>query len=218
MQIPRWAEKIIDEKEAARVEAAVAQAEKITSAEIVPVVVPSSLPLFRIKTVTFFIFLFLFEALGLLLENLWVTGFLEYVHYVSMPLSALLAWGLARLPFWVRLLTFQSELRSHALVRAELEFYRQGINRTAGAVGILILVSYHDHEVVVLADKSISAQYDYSTWQLAVQKVIEGFQSKKFSEGLAQAVLHCAEAIKDKFPMAKLDRNELSDRLIIHNS
>ncbi len=99
--------------------------------------------------------------------------------------------------------------------RAELEFYRAGINGTSRRSGILLFVSFAEHRAVVLADKVIADKLPASTWNEVLTVLLAGIKSGRAGQGYIDAVNHSAKILAQHFPEIVSDENELSNRLVI---
>jgi len=129
--------------------------------------------------------------------------------------AAALAWVLAKLPFVIRLVLPAGDLRKKALIRAELEFYREGLAATRDQTGILLFLSLLEHQAVVLADKGIAAKLDSKIWKEVVETMLEGPKTGRWAESLEKALRQCGTVLATHFPIREGDHNELSNLVIV---
>ena len=213
--IPHWLKKYLHADDFAEVETAIAEAEAVTSGEIVPVVIHHSTYLSFVPPV---------------MVLLWTTIYLlilrpEQIHLMISDhpaIASVFALAGAVAFYWIghwsrlqKLFISRVELRRQVLNRAELEFYRNGIEGTKAHTGILIFVSLKERQVVVLADKSIESKVNEGTWQSVVDLIVEGIRRESFAQGLCSGIRRAGEILREHFPQDSDDTDELPNRLII---
>lgn len=209
--LPIWIQKYLTLEQAHQVSRVVHDAEKRTQGEIVPVIVRASAPLKSILMPSVLLFVAIF-------------GFIE-LHYQPpfYPFSLVIAFALA-FPagyFFSRLHTVQrffladADEKKCVLERAELEFYRQGVHKTAEQTGVLIFISLLEHRVVILADRGISEVLPKDVWEEVVSDLVRSIHDRKLSEGLTRSIEKCAELLSRRFPRHSVDTNELKNDLVI---
>jgi len=204
----------------ARIKAAVFEAESKISGEIVPVFVESSgrytIANYRGGLIaaisTFLTIIFLdryapieygvhdpLTILVIFLTGGIIGGFI--CHYIA-PIK--------------RMLASQTHLDAATRVRAERAFLEQEVFNTRERTGILIFVSFFEHEVLVMADKGISKVVDQKEWDALVRLIIDGIRRGKLVEGLEAAIKRSGEILLEKgFLRSEDDINELGDELRI---
>jgi putative membrane protein len=121
----------------------------------------------------------------------------------------------SRLPSVQRHLTWSGDLEHQALMRAELEFHREGLGATAEKTGILIFLSLHERQAVVLADKGIAAKLEPRIWNEVIGIVLAGVRKKKLKEHLEMAIRLCGDLLAKEFPVKEGDENELPNHVLI---
>ncbi len=98
--------------------------------------------------------------------------------------------------------------------RAEAAFLEEEVFRTRQRTGIMIFISFFEHEVVVLADKGINDVVDQSKWDEIVNGLVEAIRDDKIVDGLEQAITRCGAVLLEKgFLKTADDVNELRDDL-----
>lgn len=213
--MPKWLKKYLDLTGIDKIEKAVAEAERQTSGEIVPMVVYRSSTVGHIPLMIY--------SLGLLVY--YFLGISDYLYeFFGSTWWSIVVWAIALFPvtlFLTKLTVVQRafvnsldrELQSRQ--RALNEFYKAGLNKTDGSTGILLFVSVVDHQAVVLADEAIASQLDPSIWSEVVDLLVRGIRSNKMEEGFCEAIKKCSEILKGPFPIQPDDVNELPNKLVI---
>lgn len=215
-KVPTWLKKHLKAAELERIERAVAEAEKGTSGEIVPMIVRQSSTTGHVPLAVLLVLVViaqwfhvpehLFELTGLSAWIWWVV-----LLVVAFPVSSYIA----KFDAIERWFTPRDDQALQVNARAELEFYEHGIGQTRGATGILIFASLMEHRVVVLADRAISEKLPPETWQGVVALLTSGIRSGDLAEGFSRAIRQCGELLAGHFPADEANRNELRNHLII---
>jgi putative membrane protein len=216
MNVPKWLGKYLDAEGCRQIENAVRSAERRTHCEIVPMIVRgSAIANFAKPTIAciLLLILFVFDApqhvLGIL-PNLDHGGSLAIVLAVCATSTELLSRSAVIHRFLAGHIGAE-----HAALRAELEFYRAGLQQTANSVGILIFVSIREKRASILADQGIAKVLPPETWDQAIKMLLDAISQRSMSKGFIEAIGYCENLLAGPFP-AKLDEiNELSDHLII---
>lgn len=222
----------------ARIDAAVAEAEKNTSGEIVPVLATSADEYAR--------GLFLSGAWAAFLATLAIVavkcvlaisgthsqpenfdGTIDWtlvlhdslqapLHLVfPIQIAAYLIGYMAaqNTPVLKRAFISREEMEAEVARAAHEQFYQQRLGTTRDATGIMIFVSLFERMVVVLTDKSIEGKHDQKTWDKVRDLVLEGFKGGKPEEGFTNAIAECGRILASDFPKKHDDTNELPDHL-----
>ncbi len=205
-----WAGSILDPASRRRLEEAVVRAEKRTSGEIVPMLVRSSVATGHVAP------LLLMLLWTILLAGLDLTGSTSWWVAGLFAGGAIpVAFGLSRLPLLRRRLTSRADLERQVFARAHLESLSAGLDRTRGATGVLIFVSWDERRVVVLADRAISDLLPPQTWETVRDALLAGIRAKDTAGGFVAAIDLCAEILEKHFPVAPDDIDELANAPII---
>jgi len=203
-------ERFFSAEELAQINEAVAEAERATAGEIVPVVVSRSSDY---REITY---------LGGIIGAVLVYFATVYVIHVDTPSRVLitLAAGyilgalLTFLPPVARLLIGRSFSEEEAWKRAVLEFQIHKVGETAAQTGILICVSLLERTVVVYGDQTIAAKLTQKDWNEVRNLVVRGLRKGRAAEGLIAGITRCGEILAEHFPIQADDRNELPNRLV----
>lgn len=101
--------------------------------------------------------------------------------------------------------------------RAETCFLENEVFITRHRTGIMIFVSFFEHEVIVMADKGISKLVEQKEWDSMVKDIITHIRGGHLVEGLEAGVKRCGEILLEKgFHKSADDINELGDDLRIN--
>jgi putative membrane protein len=113
-----------------------------------------------------------------------------------------------------RLMLSQSYLDQATRNRAETAFLEEEVFNTRQRTGILIFISFFEHEVIVMADKGISKVVDQKEWDAVVRSIIEQIKKGKITDGIVSAISRCGDILLEKgFVITLDDVNELGDEL-----
>jgi len=219
------ARKFFTPAEREKINQAVAEAEKRTSGEIVPVVATASGRYDRAEDIG-----------GLLLglaaliaswvqfqrilpvQGDWAQGqrltlglsWLVLIVAVGFIAGAALT---SRVGWLRRLLVSEREMRQEVERAAWEAFGRFRVGRTAAGTGILLYVSLFERRVRVLGDDPIAAKLDQKTWDEIRDTILTGIRQRRAADALCQVIARCGELLGQHFPYRPGDVNELKDEL-----
>ena len=115
-----------------------------------------------------------------------------------------------------RLLISRDYLDSATRQRAETAFLEEEIFNTRQRTGIMLFISFFEHEVMVMADKGINSVVEQAQWDKIVSDMISDIRSGRIIDGLEKAISKCGEILLEKgFVKTVDDTNELRDDLRI---
>lgn len=118
------------------------------------------------------------------------------------------------LPGLHRVFVRQEEMDRSTRQRAELSFLREEVFNTRQRTGIMIFISFFEHEVIVLADTGISKVVEQKVWDDVVFEIIQNIKKKNLVAGLEAAINRCGALLLEKgFAITPDDVNELRDDL-----
>lgn len=118
-----------------------------------------------------------------------------------------------------RMLVSKSELKYECRQRAETLFLEEEVFNTRLRTGIMIYISFFEHEVIVMADKGISKVVEQKQWDKMVADLIINIKAGKITDGVEQAIRQCGALLLEKgFVKTQDDVNELGDDLRINGS
>lgn len=188
----------------------VATYEKQTSIEFVPIFIKRASEYFFFRTQIFWIAL----SLCLVAFRLW--------HGVHWPIAAefltslAVAGGLFALVSWPPLLARVlpgRQLRTAVEKRAAEIFLREEIFATRARSGLLLVVSYFEKSVYLLADRGLTAKVPVEEWQKLGAKLARDFDRARPGDSFLDALDAVMKDLGQSFPPDPDNPNELSDHL-----
>lgn len=201
---------LISDKEAERISAAITEAERKTSGEIVAVIAEQSS---RYQHVPFmWAGLLALVIPWPLIHFTWMNVQTIYLIQLIVFLALLaLAWHpnvrLALVP--------KSIANANARRRASEQFLAQNLHTTEGRTGVLIFVSVAEQHVEIIADSGIDSRVPKGTWQAIVDDFTRDIGSGRAAEGFVRAIERIGTHLTVHFPPRPADPNELPDHLIV---
>lgn len=180
-----------------RVRLAVTEAERQTSGEIVPYVVPQSdtydVAVWRgaagaalLALAVAFIVMQLHDGWGM--AWLYAGWGPTVLALVAGTLGAVLA---AYVPALKRWLTGSDRLDQTVHRRAMQAFVEEEVFKTRDRTGILLFVSLLEHRIEVLGDEGINRYVQPDQWADVVLRIRQGIREGKPTEGLVEAIDLC---------------------------
>lgn len=212
------------ESDLQRIKAAVKQAENEISGEIVPVIVERSgmyaLANYKgsliLATISFMLMVILDRYV---IVDASTTLFYDPVFiFFVVVLGGILG---AALPIFIepvkRWLIPQKLLDECTRQRAENAFLEEEVFNTRHRTGIMIFISFFEHEVIVMADRGISKVVDQKEWDKIVRDLVIHIRQGKITEGIEAGIKRCGAILLEKgFKKTSDDVNELRDDLRIN--
>jgi putative membrane protein len=204
-------------EELERIKAAVRDAESKISGEIVPVFVERSghysIASYRaalVAAATVFLLIILFDR--------YVPSLAVYdpmIIFILVAMGGMIGALLAHYSDPVKKLVLsQVHLDQATRKRAETAFLEEEVFNTRQRTGIMIFISFFEHEVIVMADKGISAVVEQKVWDSLVRGLIEHIKNGKITDGIVAAIKRSGDILLEKgFVITPDDVNELRDDL-----
>lgn len=209
-----------NEGELARVKQAVREAENKISGEIVPVIVERS-GVYYVAAYRAGIISASLAFLAIIIFDRYVTALAIYDPLLIFIIVSLVGISGALLAHFVdfikRIMLSQEHMDTATKHRAEAAFLQEEVFNTRHRTGIMIFISFFEHEVIIMADRGISKIVDQREWDRIVLNLIGHIREQKIVEGIELAVKRCGEILLEKgFQKTADDINELSDDLRIN--
>lgn len=106
-------------------------------------------------------------------------------------------------------------LKRQRVHKAALEqFLAKGIHLTAARTGVLIFASLADHHVEIVADEAIHSKVKPDVWGDAVAALVRHMKAGRPADGFVEAIGLCGAILAEHFPPSAENPNELPDRLV----
>ena|SRR5438128_4082293 len=96
---------------------------------------------------------------------------------------------------------------------AERTFERLGMTRTTHRNGVLLFIATEPRQFVILGDRGIDEKVPAGFWDEIAAKLTIRFKNAQFTDGIVEAINAAGEHLKQYFPRAAGDVNELSDEI-----
>lgn len=207
-----------------RIKAAVKEAEQKISGEIVPVIVERSgvytIANYKASVIaaTFFFVVMIF------LDRYVIDGATHTLYYDPLFIFVVVVAGGAlgavipnvshAVKRWLASRRYMDECCRQS---AENAFLEEEIFNTRHRTGIMIFISFFEHEVIVMADRGISKVVEQREWDKIVSELIAQIRSGKVVDGIEAGIRRCGEILLEKgFRKTGDDINELRDDLRIN--
>ncbi|MFO0705900.1 MAG: TPM domain-containing protein [Nitrospira sp.] len=212
-------EQILSAADRDRIKQAVQEAERHTSAEIVPMIVARS-GLYRdAQHVAGLIAALATLSAMLTFESVWLPWGWHAANATWLVLGIVLAYGagtwVGRMASVIRLLTSHERMYEKVRSRANRAFAHHAITQTRERTGVLIMLSILERQIYVLPDRSLVGRISAERWQQVVQAAVEQLHRGNIAEGVIQAVAACGPVLAEACPGRPGDNpNELPDEPI----
>lgn len=201
---------LVTRGEAERIAAAIAEAERGTSGEIVAVIATESASYLYAPV--------LWAAAAALIMPwpfiFWTWWPIQTIYALQVATFAVLALVLTQRPFRYRLVP-RSVKHTRARRRAREQFLAQNLHTTAGRTGVLIFVSVAERYAELLADAGIDAHVPPGEWQAAVDALTTRIEQGRPGDGFVEAVEAVGRRLAAHFPPGSHDPHELPNHLIV---
>jgi putative membrane protein len=213
----------------AKVTAAVAAAEALSSGEIVTVVARRSDKYNDVAAhggvlATMLVLALLAAFPGI---ALWIDVHLHdpWAEHPSPAALFTIAWVFAALAFLagryalahdgVRIALTPRATKVRRVRARALTLFRSSVEqRTVDHTGVLLYLSLDEHRAELIADVGIHSKVPPETWGAAMAALVAAVKDGRPGDGMAEAVRQVGLVLAEHFPRADDDINELPDRLI----
>jgi uncharacterized membrane protein len=95
--------------------------------------------------------------------------------------------------------------------RAKTVFESLGMHATELKNGVLFYIAYKSHKFAILGDKGIHEKVSQQFWDAEKELLLTHFKEDKYAIGLCKAIGDAGTKLKEHFPYADNDTNELSN-------
>ena len=211
------AKHFLSDPERQKVMAAVKEAEKHTSGEIVPMVVSASYryPMANVigaaalaLPASLLLTPFIGGRLWIGTQNMWLfLGFMVVLFGVFHEI--------VKRTYWLkRWFISQREIDEEVEEAALTGFFKEGLYRTREETGVLVFISVFEHKVWILADRGINEKINPGQWDDIVNIIVDGIKRKQPAESICQAVQKIGDLLKKHFPVGPDDTDELQNLIV----
>ncbi len=202
-----------------RIKAAVHEAESKISGEIVPVIVGKS-GHYTIVNYKASLLVASLAFLSIIFFDRYVPTLAVYdpllIFFIVLVAGALGAGTSYYSGAVRRMLLTQEHMDNATRQRAENAFLEEEVFNTKHRTGIMIFISFFEHEVIVMTDTGINKVVEQKEWDKIVNNLTAAIRKDKVVEGLEAALKRCGEILLEKgFHIEADDKNELPDDLRI---
>ncbi len=201
---------LISEADRTRISAAIEDAERATSGEIVCVIAGES--------DSYIYAPYMIAALVALLVP-WPLIFFTWwpVQWIyALQLVAFLAILAMLMPRAMRIKLIPKSLqRTRAHRRAVEQFLVQNLHTTDGRTGVLIFISVAERYAEILADQGINAKVQPGVWQQIVDEMTDKIGQGRTADGFVGAITSAGKLLAAHFPPGSADPDELPNHLIV---
>lgn len=106
--------------------------------------------------------------------------------------------------------------QSEPLEAAFKKFHQLGMDKTHLRNGVLIYISVADHKAAIYADEGINETVGKQEfWNEALELMLTQFKLNEIRLGISKGVKKVGELLKEYYPIADDDKNELENEVII---
>ena len=105
----------------------------------------------------------------------------------------------------------EQSTKKDPLDRATEVFDILGMNKTDLRNGVLIYIAVKDRSMAIIGDQGIDDVVPEGFWNDSKERILQGFSSGNFKQGLIDGILVSGDALKKYFPYQEGDINEISD-------
>jgi uncharacterized membrane protein len=111
----------------------------------------------------------------------------------------------------------ETSCRGELLDRAAWLFDKLEMKRTAERNGVLFYLAVNDRKFAILGDTGINSVVPADFWDNIRDMMAKRFSEGKFTEGLTEGIIMAGNQLKNKFPYASDDVDELPDDISFDN-
>jgi putative membrane protein len=197
-------------KDRERVAAAIGEAEKHTSGEIVAVVATASASYVSVAP--------LVAALVALLVPWPLIYFtwwpVQWIYLLQLAVFLVVASIIYYRPIRMALVP-ASIKRDRAHKRAVEQFLAQNLYTTDGHTGVLIFLSAAEHYAEIIADRNIYKLAPQDEWQAMVDRLTSRIGDGRAADGLIETIEAAGALLSKHYPPGSGSTNELPNHLIV---
>ncbi len=99
------------------------------------------------------------------------------------------------------------------LERAQEVFHFLGMDATVARNGVLFYIGVQDRAFAIVGDEGIDKVVENDFWDCTKDAVLSHFREQRFKDGLVAGILRAGERLKQYFPYADDDKDELPNEI-----
>ncbi len=107
----------------------------------------------------------------------------------------------------------ETSCKGDVLDEAAWLFGKLGMHKTADRNGVLIYLALKERKFAIVGDTGINAVVPLGFWDNIRDHMRKRFSENLFTEGLTEGIIMAGEQLREHFPHAKDDINELTDTI-----
>lgn len=107
----------------------------------------------------------------------------------------------------------ETSCKADVLDEAAWLFRKLDMHRTADRNGVLIYLALKERMFAIIGDTGINAMVPPGFWDIIRDHMNQRFSEELFTEGLTEGIIMTGEQLKEHFPYAQNDINELTDTI-----
>lgn len=193
-----------------RIEAAVAAAERRTSAEFVTVVARRSADYRSTSMLAAGTAMLVLSGAALLTPfDFSIVEFYAGQALAFVAFALLFSWTPIRMRLVPRAI---KRRRAHLLAHAQ--FLDLGLSSTTDRTGVMLFVSAAEHYVEILVDRRVRECVGDEEWRAVIAAFVAAVRDGRVADGFVQAIEASGDRLASAFPWTPDDRNELPNRLV----
>lgn len=199
----------LEEKSLDKLESAVEEIEKSTSAEIVVTIAKFSGSYRDISMLWGFIF-----AVFILVLVLIIPWEIHYILVVPGTIFAFIAGYFLSgfTPFFVNLLAGSHRKKENVRQGAKIAFFDENVSATKDRTGILFYISLLEEEVEILTDIGIDGKITRNNWNSLAGELSTSIKRREGVEKFTERIVSCIKVLSSGFPRAEDDVDEIPNR------
>lgn len=199
----------LNEQDLDRIAAAIGEAEKKTSGEIVCALARRSSDYAYVPPL--WAAFFALAAPWPLAEFTALSAKVIYAAQIGVfMLAALLIWQPP-----IRLALTPRLVKKRRAERASIEqFFMRGVAGTKGRTGVLIFVSFAEHYARIVADEGLNGKISDEEWKAALEPLLICLGQDRCAEGFVAAIEECARLLARAAPPGA-EGDELPDKVYV---
>jgi putative membrane protein len=203
---------IISNKDKMLIKNLIAQAEKRTQSEIVPMITHHSdiYPAAHFRAAIIVSFLF---SLGLYFSPLNIINPI-YFLWIQIP-GLYLGYFLGHFSFIKKILITHDEMNKEVEQKAYEAFFHHNLHLTKHHTGVLILISVMEKKIKIISDTGIAKKVEQKIWDEIIFQFAQKIKDGNFIGGLSDSIESVGNVLETYFPSVGEKPNELNNELII---